>query len=114
MEIQRHPNGRLEVTLNAQDLEMQKQEIEGLEYVLRNWKDKSDEASSCSVNLVCQADAAAALKPLVENKVSELDQAFGIAVDLNSVEEPGEDVSDASLYQKKSHFKDLIMIIFDD
>ena len=114
MEIQRHPNGHLEVTLDAQDIEIQKQEIDGLEYVLRNWKDKSEEAKSCSVSLLCEASATGDLKPLVEDKVGELNKAFGIAVDLKKVDESSGTKIDPELNQKKSHLKDLITLAVVD
>lgn len=114
MEIQRHPKGHLEINLDAETLDNQKQEIAGLEYVLRNWKEKDKDAASCSVSLRCQSKDAGELTPVVESMIEKLNnEKLGISVDLKTVESlTGK--ADADLAQKKSHLKDLITLAMVD
>ena len=115
MEIQRHQKGHLDINLNAEYLEDQRQELESLEFVLRNWKKKDKDAKSCSVSLCCLPKDAGELTPLVEEVVEELNENkdLGLSVEMKSVESLRPS-ADASVARDKSHLKDLITLAMVD
>lgn len=113
MEIQRQPNGLLEINLDAVTLESQKQELALLPELLGNWQHKADSAKSCSIKLTCESKHAGELKPLVEDAVDTLNDGFDFSVKLKEIASRTEEI-DPDFAQKKSHLKDLITLAIVD
>lgn len=84
-------------------------EVEGLETILRNWHKKSDAAKKCTVVVPAGENDFAGL---VEKKVAELDESFGVAVTCESGGpfDPDPSTHAEGYAQKQSHLKDLILL----
>lgn len=117
MEIQRYGDDHLEITIDALTADGQKQEIEALDQVVRNWEDKCKTAESCAISLLGAPSQTAILLPVIEEKVNALDSLHKINVSLDPEKLP-EDESDTAeiegIDEKRSHLKDLIMLAIVD